>query len=359
MTVIMIIMFFLLAQDMRIAEPNKFHADYCDANRTNSLRGIFTVIIFTSHFREYIVAHESDALTIAIVNFLGQLMVAPFLFYSGFGVAESIQKKGMQYVKKLPVQRALKTLVHCDLVVLAYIALSKLLGGSISLSEFFLSLICWTNVDNSTWYVFAIVVLYLFTAVSFLLYKKNKYIATALVSILSVALVLILRRTKPMHWHNTLMCYAFGMWYSLMRDKVEKIVMSNDLMYLCTLLGAFLAFYYANKYCDPYQLEYHLCAILFMILVVIISMKARFDNSVLRFLGKHTLGIYLLQRIPMIYLSGIESLHDNTAVFYIVCFMVTCILSLLYDRIYSVVDRVIFLTVGEKCKSGIETSKSI
>ena len=48
-------------------------------------------------------------------------MVAPFLFWSGFGVMESIRRKGEAYVRALPVNRGLRTLIHFDCALLLFL----------------------------------------------------------------------------------------------------------------------------------------------------------------------------------------------------------------------------------------------
>ncbi|MCQ2795357.1 MAG: hypothetical protein MJ214_04055 [Bacilli bacterium] len=62
--------------------------DYLDKRVTQSICGFFVVIIFLSHFSVNVLNPTplDDCLTYICHNVIGQLMVAPFLFYAGFGV---------------------------------------------------------------------------------------------------------------------------------------------------------------------------------------------------------------------------------------------------------------------------------
>ena len=92
--------------------------DMClDRNCTESIKGIFIIIVFYSHilpFLEEAGVEYSPVLDIpsnTLIHRIGQLMVVMFLFYSGYGVMESIMKKGNEYVRAIPVKRVLPAVV--------------------------------------------------------------------------------------------------------------------------------------------------------------------------------------------------------------------------------------------------------
>ncbi|MDY3811676.1 hypothetical protein [Eubacterium sp.] len=66
------------------------------------INGIFTMLILVSHasmYMDYGGVWIDDAYG-EFRSYLGQFVVAPFLFYSGFGIMESIAKKRKQLCKK-------------------------------------------------------------------------------------------------------------------------------------------------------------------------------------------------------------------------------------------------------------------
>lgn len=268
------------------------------------------MLVFFQHFRTYITPEETDFVAVGVSEFLGQLIVVPFLFYSGFGVMESIRAKGHSYVRRIPVDRALKTLLHFDAAVLLFLALYLFRGNTVTWKSILLSLICLHGFGNSTWYIFAIVTLYLITAVSFTVFRKNKAAAATAVTVLTIAEIYWLMGWQREHWHNTLLCYSIGIWYSLFRDRIEKILMGGDVIYLTALL--------------------------------LLSMKFSLDNPLLQFLGRHIFGMYILQRLPMIALRHLGIFQNNTVTLMVVCFLITCILTLLFEGFLKKMDHFLF-----------------
>lgn len=341
-TAILFVFLCLFTLHAQIADENQFWNDYCSPARTTALKGIFVVVVFISHFRGYVTMGEQDALAIDVVSFLGQLMVTPFLFYSGFGVAESIQKKGIGYVRKIPVHRALKTLLHFDVAVLMFCVLNLVLGKEIVMTDLLQALVCWGSIGNSNWYIFTMVCLYLITAAAFFVFGKSKYAALSVTTVLSAVYIVLLAQFKQDWWYNTVFCYILGMWYSALRPYIEKVVCRNDLLYCTALLIVFYVFCQSSRIHWISSWVYQIHGMVFMILVVGISMKLRLDNSLLQFLGRHTFGIYILQRIPMIYFTETGLFENKSIILFVLCFLSTCILTLVFEKLVGCVDRVLF-----------------
>ena len=79
---------------------NYFHNDYMDLKYTSPIRGIFVWLIVLKHYYTFFI--NKNYLYIKILTYLGQKIVSLFLFYSGFGIFESIKVKGINYVKTIP-----------------------------------------------------------------------------------------------------------------------------------------------------------------------------------------------------------------------------------------------------------------
>ena len=94
MSVVMILAGLMFISGMKIAGEGSFHRDYCSVEKSTALKGVFVMLVFFQHFRTYITPEETDFVAVGVSEFLGQLIVVPFLFYSGFGVMESIRAKG-------------------------------------------------------------------------------------------------------------------------------------------------------------------------------------------------------------------------------------------------------------------------
>lgn len=143
---------------------------------TTCIKGIFTILIFLSHFCQYINTNNLPYFGpyLFLRSILGQLVVAPFLFYSGYGMMEQIKKRGKAYVDDIPKKRIFKTWFHFALAVVLYLLLSFYLRKGYSLSTIFLSFIGWSSLGNSNWYIFAILVMYICTYVSFMFLNDGR-----------------------------------------------------------------------------------------------------------------------------------------------------------------------------------------
>ena len=105
----------------RATSIKEFNTDYMSKDNTNIVKGVFVVFVFFSHCTQYLTLDGPlDKPYMDIRHFMGQMIVAMFLFYSGYGIMESIKSKSFGYVKKIPIRRILKTLINFDIIVLLY-----------------------------------------------------------------------------------------------------------------------------------------------------------------------------------------------------------------------------------------------
>ena len=109
MLVFIFILIALICSGLSVAKKNEFYSDYCSPKNTNTINAIFSILIFLSHAVTYVkLDGVLDGPYFEFRSFLGQLVVVTYLFFSGFGIMESIKKKGIPYVKAMPVQRFFK-----------------------------------------------------------------------------------------------------------------------------------------------------------------------------------------------------------------------------------------------------------
>ena len=134
----------------------------------------------------YTYTSEFDKLGGNVSRTLGQMIVVMFMFYSGYGIGESVKRKGMGYIKSFPKNRVLKTLLHFDVAILIYFILSLILELNYPSGQVALAFIGWTSIGNSNWYIFAVIILYVITWIAFSIFRKNKVAAAAGVTLLTV-----------------------------------------------------------------------------------------------------------------------------------------------------------------------------
>ena len=160
--------------NIQIKGKNNFNKDYMALENTSSIRGIFVWLIFMSHNNSYYKNNKKYIYKI-ILHCFGQKMVSLFLFYSGFGIYESITKKGFIYVKNLPI-KSLILFIKFQLILLIFVFNNILLGIKFNFKKYLLSTIFKRNIGNSNWFAFTIICLYFYSYLSFRFIKSKKLV---------------------------------------------------------------------------------------------------------------------------------------------------------------------------------------
>lgn len=352
MAIFLLIVLLIVFVDMKAAKNGEFLKTYISRQQSTAINGLFTLLVFLSHVSTYIKTDGAfDKPYLSFKSYMLQMVVVPFLFYSGYGIMESIKKKGPDYVKQIPKNRFLKVLFHFDTVVLAFIIMNKLLGIKYPLKRTLLAFTGYTAVGNSNWYIFAVLGLYLIVFAAFMIAGKNKYLGVAFTTALSVGFVfaLILLK-KDTWWYDTVILFPVGMIFSLVREPVEKLVTKHDAVYYTVVGLTFLAytlFWFKRKNGVEF---YSMWGILFMALIVLATMKVQIGNGILEFFGSHVFSIYILQRIPMIILTKLGLAASHKYVFVALCFFATVTMAVLFDLAMDKVDCFLFKSKKKKAE---------
>ncbi len=341
----------IIVYGMKIMPKDSFNKDYLSRENTTAIKGIFVFLVFMSHFAQYfpLGATPGDPYYFIRRN-SGQLVVTMFLFYSGYGIMESVKRKGPDYIKSFPKQRVLKTMFHLDVAVLLFAVLNIALGNTIKIKALLLSFIGWSSIGNSNWFMFTIMVQYLLVFIAFTLFKKKKPLAIAAVTALSVGFILVMKEYKEPYWYNTALCLPLGLIYSYAKEYIEKAVTKNNIIYfgiLVILAGAYLVSHKLSKS----LVFYEAWTIIFTLIVVMLSMKASVNNKALTWLGNHVFSVYILQRIPMIIFTKLNIDFHSTTICFAVCFIITVIISELFDKAMGFADSKLFKAKAPKIKA--------
>jgi hypothetical protein len=313
------------------------YSDYIDKTQTNCIKGLFILVVFVRHINQYIAksGYEYSGVFDRYFNFIdahvGQLLVVMFLFYSGYGVMESIKRKGKSYVQTIPKHRFLSTLLNFDVAVLAFVILDLILSIDITPSKALLSLTGWESVGNSNWYIFVILVCYLAVYISHKITPPQFAVYQTFTLIVICAFcIAILSVTKGSYWYNTMLSFPAGYVYSQYKNQLEHFVKSHYLSCLIILLVIF-----AVLHIKPYLevVSYNIQSIAFALLVVLLTMKMKIDNKWLLWMGVNLFPLYIYQRIPMIAMRetlGNDFIKNYTIVYVIACLAITVLIAKFY-----------------------------
>ena len=322
---------------------NGIYSCFLDKQQTNTIKGLFILLVFISHSlieiksSGFSSANVLDVTGMWFRSELGQLVVVMFLFYSGYGVMESISQKGKDYVDRFPRHRLLQTLLNFDVAVACFFFLNLALDIPMSFKQVGLSLIGWESIGNSNWYVFVILICYLSTWIASKVFSNNISriaLGTTILIIVGEIALSYLKHGQP-RWYNTMLCYPLGALYSVNKDFIIPFSKKYYIPILGVLLSLFL-FLHLQRFIPSLRgFSYNAKAIAFALLVVHLSMKVKLRNGFYQWAGAALFPIYIYQRIPMIAvkeIAGNSFICSQSYLFILFCAAITGSIALLYKN---------------------------
>ena len=141
--------------------------DWCCRSETNVVKGICICCVVISHTLGVCDPTGWMASSARLVSgCLGQLIVVPFLFFSGLGLSESIRSKGKPYVYKIPCHRIIPVLLNYQVSVLVFALIFLALGWQFDVNRLVKALIGWRQLGCPSWYIFVILACYFILSIS-------------------------------------------------------------------------------------------------------------------------------------------------------------------------------------------------
>ena len=320
---------------MIAAKPSKkvLLQSYCSIDQTQTIKGIFVITVFFSHFCSYVVLNKwFDIAMQKYCSCFGQLMVAPFLFYSGYGIFESVKHKGASYIPTFPQKRILKTLLHFDFAIILFLILDMFIGRHVSISQFLSSLIGWVSIGNSNWFIFAILCAYVFAFAGLSIFKGNIKHSAIFITAMTFAYIAIISMLKERsYWINTILAFPLGAFLSTYKDKVEIWVSKKSF----TLWGAFLSIIILilakiKIFPQPF-INSQIALLSFCTAIIFISFHIRLNSKILNWFGANVFGIYILQRLPM-NLGYFFHWNSNKYLYFVFCLASTLLLAVVFRK---------------------------
>ena len=344
MLLYVIILLILVVGGITAKGKNEFFADYLCPKNTSTINAIFSVLIFLSHGVQYVTLNGPlDAPYFALRSFLGQIVVVTYLFFSGYGIMESITKKGKAYVKAMPWNRFFGLWYQFAIVVILYVLTNLAVGKNMTVKNILLAFTGYTSLGNSNWYLFATFMLYAIVYLAFMLAGKRRFIGVLITCALSVVYVVVLIETKwlPARFYNTFLCFPLGMAYSYCKPKVDAFLMKNDGMWIATFVCTLTAFLYCSENRTDsrgMELAFYLLSVL---VIVLFMMKVQIRSTVLDWFGSHIFSFFILQRIPMIALKQL-GFASKPHFFLVICFFATVLMATFFDLFIGKCNSLIF-----------------
>ncbi|SHM13088.1 acyltransferase family protein [Ruminococcus flavefaciens] len=314
-----------------------------DKKQTASINGFFVIMVFIRHFYQYISKSKFDVLSIIDLA-TGQLIVVSFMFFSGYALVKQWQKN-KRYIDKIP-QKIISLYLIFGITVVLFLTIGIISGNKYDITTVALSFIGMRSVGNSTWYIVAILFMWLFSYIAF---KQNVMHPIYLLSIFIISYIILMSQIKEATFYNTVIAYLFGILVAF----YEKMIISvlNKKYWLCLLLDILLIG--VCFYLQRYFVVYEIMVLLFCTFLLLFSLKVRLYNNVLSWLSRYTLEIYLIQRIPMMIVQG---KIKYSIVYFVICVLLTLGLALLWKKLYTCISSTVSNII--KHRGGISSNES-
>ena len=323
--VLVILLSYLLTLKINFKLLNK---DYLSKDNTKIINGIFVVIVFLSHFSTYITKTDiTEQIILKIVGLFGQLMVTTFLFFSGYGLFESIKKKE-NYIDNFLKKRFFPIYFNFFLAVILFIFANLILGNNIKINQVLLSFIGWDSVGNSNWYMMLVFFQYLAFFIVFKYIKVSNFYRLIIMLITSILYIEIIGIFKDSYWIDTVLCFNYGLFFSYYKDKIDKIILKNNIITISLFILSLLLFI-------PLKLHYgvyfhNVTSIVFVSIIVLVLTKFKSNSKILSYLGENVFWVYILQRIPFMLFKGII---NNNYLYLLVSIIVTLLLTIVMNKV--------------------------
>jgi len=267
-----------------------------------------------------------------------------FLFYSGFGIYESINYKGTNYVKSLP-KKGIILFIKSQIIILIFLIINLFIGIKTSLTNYLLSIIFKSSLGNSNWFAFSIILFYFYSFLSFIFIKNRKYyffgiFFICLFCFLHNYLVYNYYYPNIRHTVDNTLTFIIGFYYSLLKIYLEKIIMKNDVFYYGSLSFSIILYYKYYIYRLKTIWIVSITNSIFSLITVLVSMKVRFHNEFLTLLNSHSYSIYLLQRIVMRFISIKKYFKNNEFIRFFFELSMILFISIAFDNSTYFIDKI-------------------
>ncbi|GAW99803.1 acyltransferase family protein [Secundilactobacillus mixtipabuli] len=330
-----LLLLFISSLRLNLAGPS---AGYLNRDTTATINGFFLLLVMFSHFNTYLPASSLGRLTTLWMTTKGELIVTTFLFFSGFGIMEQLQKRGTAYINTFPVKRILFVWAKFFFAVSLFLLLAFCLHQSYSFPRILLTYFGLTTIGNSGWYIFAILLLYCLTYLAFKLAPKSHRNALFYLLAGLAIYIIIASLSLPSWYHETILSYFAGAVFSLNQSKWCSFINKNWRHYVTTgfvTLLLFLSSYLLSALSKGllHYAFYQVAAISFPFLFVLLTMKMALKNRFLKYVGGGAMfSLYILQRIPMMLLQK-TSLMKTPIIAFILVLITTLALGWLFDHL--------------------------
>lgn len=293
-------------------------AEIFDKKRTYSFRGVCMLMIIIHH----IILIYGDPYFLKYTVSWGYLGTGMFFLLSGFGLFMSLKKKdSLEFVWLL--DKLKKMMFPFFFAFTVYIICSLILEREVSWLQDLTNLLQLRIPNTTSWFLKAIIGLYIITYLTFKIQctLKTKVVA---ISITTITFFIFAIFYMSPEWYWSIINFPLGMIIALNTNKLSH-----------NFRGGKIAFCSFITFAIAYRLHLNvICSLTFSILSIVTMTFINPQNKILDYIGSKSINFYLFQ---MIFLHFGLLFCRNLMIYTIFVLVSTFILSLIYDRIQTLI----------------------
>ena len=290
-----------------------YNDNYLSPEITKSEKGIAAILILLHHLSQRVKVSGP----FLIMGYIGFILVAVFFFISGYGLSYGMRNK-QNYLEGFFRKRLLPVLIPYWIVNTIDIIFYLSTGMIFTPMQYVLSYIG-ADIITGTWFVTAILVLYLIFWVAFK--SKNSYTVLGLGLIGYCAICACLKLHTS--YTASIAVFMLGVIWNKIDKKMIAWMREKYCLKLLIVLGTFGVLFLGRLFLAAKGLDNeivqlilrNLVSVLFILSLIAITQKIHFTGKILGWLGDISYELYIVHYVLLMMFSGLNSNLYLIAVF--------------------------------------------
>ncbi len=289
---------------------------YLSPDASKNYRGLFALLVVFHHLAQ----RTSTGVLFPFFSQIGFLTVAVFFFFSGYGLQKSYISKGNEYKKSFLRKRIPRILVPYIFATLVYWLAYFFNGTTYSINDIFAGLANDKPIVANSWYIISILFFYICYWLFMMICKKNFMAIILCGCAWYVAYsAFCIKINFSNHWYNASHLLVIGMIWATYEKSICKFFKRTYpymliFVWICFIIlfsnNGRLASTNAHSFIVSTSLTI-VEAVLFVLGILLLSMKIKMGNPILRFLGNISLEIYLFHGMFILFIQKVIPIQNE------------------------------------------------
>lgn len=351
MAIFIILLLLLIFYDFEF--PKDIHSlrenDYISQKQANCIKGFATCVIVLDH----LVAVTEKEVWIQLLTTCGDMMVAIFFFYSGYGMLYQYKRKGESYLLGFVQKKFRKILLpwmFLALIVPIYYTLGA--KSTVALEPAF-------RVQNileqlgewvpNGWFL---LVLFLYQLVFYglarLFYQKTNMLIIGYAIFVAVYIVIMHSLGMGYWWYYRCHCVVIGMLWCEKKDILLSVFKKHFGLWWTGVFFSVVSLFIYSTFRNSDYTTTAILLVTFVVLVQLTCMKAKLENPILEWLGNLSMEIYLIHGLVLGFLRSSIISISNVVFYGLLVFLFTIIIAVGFKKIFARFESILNLIVIKK-----------